>query len=141
LLASVVLASGPEQVNHRERQRAITIEVSPPPEMPLELAMQLINDEIVVPIRQSGQLEGGYRMTLSGTADKLRDTWLSLRWNVLLALLITYLLMAALFESWVYPFVIILSVPLGAVGGLMGLWVLEHYLVNGRGCRPRGSMF
>lgn len=136
-LASVVLASGPEQVNHRERQRAITIEVSPPPEMPLELAMQLINDEILVPIRQSGQLEGGYRMTLSGTADKLRDTWLSLRWNVLLALLITYLLMAALFESWVYPFVIILSVPLGAVGGLMGLWVLEHYL-RFQGLPPQG---
>ncbi len=128
-LADIRLASGPEQVNHRERQRAITIEVSPPPEMPLELALQRINDEILIPIRESGQLEGGYRMTLSGTADKLRDTWLSLRWNVLLALLITYLLMAALFESWLYPFVIILSVPLGAVGGLMGLRALEYYLV------------
>jgi hydrophobic/amphiphilic exporter-1 (mainly G- bacteria), HAE1 family len=127
-LARVELSSGPEQVNHRERQRAITIEVSPPATMPLELALQRINDEIVVPMRESGQLEGGYRMALSGTADKLRDTWLSLRWNVLLALLITYLLMAALFESWLYPFVIILSVPLGAVGGLMGLRALEYYL-------------
>jgi len=136
-LAFIAPASGPEQVNHRERQRAITIEVSPPPDMPLELAMQLINDQIVVPIRESGQLEGGYRMTLSGTADKLRQTWLSLRWNVLLALLITYLLMAALFESWVYPFVIILSVPLGAVGGLIGLWALEHYLAA-QGLPPQG---
>jgi len=136
-LASFKLSSGPEQVNHRERQRAITIEVSPPPEMPLELAMQLINDKIVTPIRESGQLEGGYRMTISGTADKLRETWLSLRWNVALALAITYLLMAALFESWIYPFVIILSVPLGAVGGLVGLWMLEFYLVF-QGLPPQG---
>jgi len=136
-LATFKPSSGPEQVNHRERQRAITIEVSPPPDMPLELAMQLINDKIVTPIRESGQLEGGYRMTISGTADKLRETWLSLRWNVALALAITYLLMAALFESWIYPFVIILSVPLGAVGGLIGLWLLEYYLVF-QGLPPQG---
>ncbi|MCA9198121.1 MAG: efflux RND transporter permease subunit, partial [Planctomycetales bacterium] len=38
-LATVSLSSGPEQVNRRERERAITIEVSPPPEVPLEDAM------------------------------------------------------------------------------------------------------
>ncbi len=73
------------------------------------------------PLASQRQLDGGYRITLAGTADKLRETWHALRFNVLLALLITYLLMAALFESWLYPLVIILSVPLGAVGGLLGL--------------------
>ena len=49
----------------------------------------------------------------------------------MLAILITYLLMAALFESWLYPFVVIVSVPLGAVGGvpralkLLNLFVLQ----------------
>lgn len=127
-LAEIELASGPEQINHRERQRAVTIEVSPPPEMALEDALQRIQSQIVEPLRQSGQLDGGYRIALTGTADKLRDTWLSLRWNVILALLITYLLMAALFESWLYPMVIILSVPLGAVGGILGLRALGLYL-------------
>jgi HAE1 family hydrophobic/amphiphilic exporter-1 len=42
-----------------------------------------------------------------------------------LAVIITYLLMAALFESWLYPFVIILSVPLGAVGGFAGLKLMN----------------
>jgi HAE1 family hydrophobic/amphiphilic exporter-1 len=127
-LAEINLSSGPEQVNHRERQRAITIEVSPPPEIALEDALARIENEIVGPMIDAGQLAGGYRITLSGTADKLRDTWLALRMNVVLALLITYLLMAALFESWVYPLVIILSVPLGAVGGILGLKVLGYYL-------------
>ena len=36
--------------------------------------------------------------------------------------------MAALFESWLYPFVIILTVPLGAVGGLLGLSLINLYL-------------
>ncbi len=124
-LADVTLSSGPEQVNHRERERAITIEISPPPEVALEEAMTRIEAEIVQPLIDSGQLGPGYRVNLAGTADKLRDTWTALRFNILLAILITYLLMVALFESWVYPFVIILSVPLGAVGGILGLQALN----------------
>lgn len=124
-LAEVELASGPEQVNHRERERAITIEVSPPPEIPLEDAMANIQSQIVQPLIQSGELGPGYRINLAGTADKLRDTWNALRFNVILALLITYLLMVALFESWVYPLVIILAVPVGAVGGILGLQALN----------------
>jgi len=127
-LAEIRLASGPEQINHRERQRAITIEVSPPPEMPLETALEKIRAEIVQPLRTQGELDGGYRVELSGTADKLQATWDSLFWNVVLAVIITYLLMAALFESWVYPLVIIMSVPLGAVGGVLGLRGLNIYL-------------
>jgi HAE1 family hydrophobic/amphiphilic exporter-1 len=127
-LAEVELASGPEQINHRERQRAITIQITPPVTIPLEEALELINRQIIAPSMASGDLDGGYRMVLSGTADKLRDTWDALRWNVLLALLITYLLMAALFESWLHPLVIMLSVPLGAVGGILGLRCLGLYL-------------
>jgi HAE1 family hydrophobic/amphiphilic exporter-1 len=129
-IADVVMKSGPEQINHRERERAITIEVSPPPEVALEDAMQRISADIVRPLRDGGQLDGGYQLTLAGTADKLRQTWSALRFNILLALLITYLLMAALFESWLYPFVIILSVPLGAVGGVLGLNLLNQFVLQ-----------
>jgi HAE1 family hydrophobic/amphiphilic exporter-1 len=129
-LAHVQLASGPEQINHRERVRAITIEVSPPPQVPLEDAMGLIQAKIVNPLIEAGQLQGGYQINLAGTADKLRETWQALRFNVILALVITYLLMAALFESWLYPLVIIFSVPLGAVGGVLGLAVLNLFVLQ-----------
>jgi HAE1 family hydrophobic/amphiphilic exporter-1 len=125
-VADVRLSSGPEQINHRERERAITIQVTPPLQVPLEDAMLKIQDKIVQPIVAAGQLAGGYHIDLAGTADKLRQAWIALRFNVLLACIITYLLMAALFESWLYPFVIILTVPLGAVGGVLGLWVINH---------------
>jgi HAE1 family hydrophobic/amphiphilic exporter-1 len=130
-LADVELSSGPEQINHRERERAITIQVSPPETVPLEAAMQTIQEKIVKPLQESGQLSGGYRISLAGTADKLRQTWRALWFNFVLALIITYLLMAALYESWLYPFIIILSVPLGAVGGLIGLKLLGYYLMLG----------
>jgi HAE1 family hydrophobic/amphiphilic exporter-1 len=127
-LADVVYAGGPEQINRRERQRAITVSVTPPPQMPLEQAINEIREKIVRPRLESGELGDEYQIQLAGSADKLQATWKALRWNFVMALLVTYLLMAALFESWLYPFVIILSVPLGAVGGLIGLVVLNQYL-------------
>ena len=118
-------SSGPEQILHRERERAITVQVSPPAKMPLEEAQERIQSMIVKPLEESGALDGGYRITLGGTTDKLVATWKSLWFNLVIAGVITYLLMAALFESWLYPAVVIASVPVGSVGGLLGLWLLN----------------
>lgn len=127
-LATLQFAGGPEQIMHRERQRAVTISVTPPVAMPLERAMELIEQEIIQPGLATGEIPPECQVHLAGTADKLVATWKALRWNFVLALLVTYLLMAALFESWLYPFVIILTVPLGAVGGLLGITLLNQYL-------------
>ncbi len=127
-LANIKYSSGPEAIMRRERLRAITISVTPPLTLPLEEAMQMIDQQIVSKLHEEGVIDGETMVTLSGTADKLREAWQALRWNLLLALAITYLLMAALFESWLHPFVIILTVPLGAVGGVLGLWLLNRFV-------------
>jgi HAE1 family hydrophobic/amphiphilic exporter-1 len=129
-LAHVQVRTGPEQINHSERQRTITIQVSPPADVPLADALDIVNSEIVRPFFESGELKAGYQINVTGTADKLRDTWRSLRYNLLLAVLITYLLMAALFESWLHPLVIMMSVPLGAVGGILGLALLNVFFMQ-----------
>ncbi len=129
-IARTELSSGPEQINHRERERTIAIQISPPAEMAIEDAMERIRAQIIAVIRADGALPDGYSINLAGTADKLEATWTALRFNILLALLITYLLMAALFESWVYPLVVILSVPLGAVGGFAGLALLNQFTLQ-----------
>ncbi|MFV1959394.1 MAG: efflux RND transporter permease subunit, partial [Planctomycetota bacterium] len=124
-VADIVLSSGPEQINRRERERAITIQMEPPPGLAMETAVERVRREIVAPLRKDGTLGGAYRIEIGGTADKLRATLERLGTSLLLALAITYLLMAALFESFLYPFIVILSVPLGAVGGVLGLWILN----------------
>jgi HAE1 family hydrophobic/amphiphilic exporter-1 len=126
-VADVELSMGPAEIAHRERQRAITIAVSPSEEMPLQAAMEAIEGEILDPMRQEDKLGGLYRAQLSGTADKLTQTGRALMWNFILAVIITYLLMAALFESFLYPFVILFSVPLAALGGFLGLAVTNIF--------------
>ena len=126
-VADVSLVDGPVQIDHKERQRAITIQVTPDERMPLERAMQIIRDDILGSMREEGRFGPLYAANLSGTADKLSTTASALKWNFLLALLITYLLMAALFENFVYPFVIMFSVPLAALGGILGLAVMNLF--------------
>ena len=57
-LADVQYSSGPEAIHRRERLRAITIQVTPPVTMPLEEAMQLIDQKIVSALQDEGKLDG-----------------------------------------------------------------------------------
>ena len=127
-VARVEVTTGPEQINHIERDRAITVRVIPPETVPLETALDALRTEIVQPLVDSGDLAPPYQIQLSGSADDLRRTRQALQWNFLLALVITYLLMAALFESFLYPFVIMLSVPPALAGGILGLEVVNRTL-------------
>lgn len=126
-VGEVRVEDGPVSIQHRERERSITLQVTPPEEVPLQQAMEDIETQVLAPIRARGDLGGLYDAHLSGTADKLTQTARALQWNFVLALVITYLLMAALFESFLYPFVIMFSVPLAALGGFLGLAVLNLF--------------
>ncbi|MFZ5585383.1 MAG: efflux RND transporter permease subunit [Thermodesulfobacteriota bacterium] len=122
------LVGGPTQINHIERRRAITLRVYPPEELPLQEAMDRLREQIVEPLRNRGEAAPPYDVGLSGTADDLTRTYEALRSNFMLALAITFLLMAALYESWLYPLVIMFSVPLAAAGGFLGLWLVNALL-------------
>jgi HAE1 family hydrophobic/amphiphilic exporter-1 len=127
-IADVSLVAGPEQINHIERERSIVIQVIPPVEMALEEAMDLIRTEILAPLKEGGTLGRLYNIRLSGTADDLTETYNALKWNFVLAFTITYLLMAALFESFLYPLVIIFTVPFAAAGGFLGLSLVNNFV-------------
>ncbi|MBW2206550.1 MAG: efflux RND transporter permease subunit [Deltaproteobacteria bacterium] len=127
-VADIKLVAGPTQINHIERLRSITIQVIPPRELPLQSAMDAIQTSVLEPLQKSGQLKRPYTIKLSGTADDLTRTRLALQGNFLLALVITFLLMASLFESFLYPLVIMFSVPLAAAGGFLGLFLVNRFI-------------
>lgn len=126
-IAKVQTTNGPEQINHYERQRTITIQVIPPEKMPLETAINKIEQVIINPLRQSGELGGSYNVILTGTADDLTVARKALQWNFLLAGVITFLLLAALYESFLYSLAIMFSVPLASFGGFLGLFLINRF--------------
>lgn len=129
-VVDVQMGEGPEEIDHIERERAIVIQVIPPDILPLEKALEMIDTQIIKPMEKQGLFKGLYKIRQAGTADKLNEARNALQWNFILAIVISYLLMAALFESFLYPIVIMFSVPLAAVGGLVGLSVLNMFTLQ-----------
>ena len=125
-IADTELTAGPTEIRHRERFRTITLEIRPDPTVPLESAIDSIRENVIAEMQTEG-LPEGVRLRLSGTADKLQETSNAMAANLALSLIIVFLVMAVLFESFVYPLIILLSVPVAAAGGVAGLAVLNLY--------------
>ena len=132
-LADLRPAVSPAQINRVDRRRAVTLQVTPPPRVPLESAIAGI-EETLAGMRQGGAVPAGVEVTVAGSASKLA----SIRRTLLgdgsiagvaassfgLALLVVFLLIAVLFQSFRLPLVIMLAVPLATIGGFAGLFAV-----------------
>ena len=125
-LANIEMTSGPTEILHVERDRTVTLEIGPPDEVPLEAALDLLRENVVAKLEADG-LPPGVKLRLSGTADKLTAAWEAISLDLVIAVVIVYLVMAVLFESFLYPLIIVLSVPLATAGGIGGLALLNEF--------------
>jgi HAE1 family hydrophobic/amphiphilic exporter-1 len=124
-VSSLVSTTGINSIRHLERKRTITLQVTPPADVPLEEAMDIINEKVIPAVRAMGMIKEGVNISMSGVADKLKETQKILQWNFVLAAIISYLLMSALFGNFIYPLIIMFTVPLAAAGGFMGLRLVD----------------
>ncbi|WP_198266691.1 efflux RND transporter permease subunit, partial [sulfur-oxidizing endosymbiont of Gigantopelta aegis] len=128
-LAEFEATSGISEIRHFNGKRTITLEVTPPDEMTLQEGMELFEQEIIPSLEKQGKLKG-VSISLSGTTDKLTETVDSMYLNIILAIVITYLLMSALFANFVYPLIILFTLPLAAAGGFIGLAFTNQFLAH-----------
>ncbi|QDU64648.1 Efflux pump membrane transporter BepE [Planctomycetes bacterium Pan216] len=130
-----------DQIKHVDRQRAVTLQFTPPPGLPLQDAIDEIN-AAVADLRASGAISPSVEINLAGSAGKLNEIKTALLGDgtvlgtitssLFLAFLVVYLLMVVLFQSWVYPLVIMVSVPLATLGGFLGLAAVHEWSVADR---------
>jgi len=127
-VAEMVETVSSEEIRHFERKRSVTLEITPPTEMSLEEGIDLVREKIIQPLKDEGRLSGEYSIHLTGNADKLEKTRDAMSNNFIMAIIITYLLLAVLFQHWGFPLIIMLSVPMAAVGGVFGLSLLNLFI-------------
>ncbi|MCA9418394.1 MAG: efflux RND transporter permease subunit, partial [Candidatus Omnitrophica bacterium] len=127
-LSKMEKTAGLSEIRHLERDRTVSLQVSPPYETTIQETMEIIDNEVLSDLRDRGLLNN-IRVGMSGTADKLTETRQALQWNFVIAAILSFLLMSALLSNFVYPLVIMFTVPLAAAGGFLGLKLLNLFVV------------
>jgi HAE1 family hydrophobic/amphiphilic exporter-1 len=118
-LASLEEQQGPSQIDRLNRQRTVTI-MAHPDRVSLNEAVQFANQAV-----EEMNLPPGYGIVVGGQGKMLGET--AYYFAVALGLSITfmYLILAAQFESWIYPISILAALPVTIPFGLLSL-VLFH---------------
>lgn len=114
-LVSVRETVAPRELNHFGQRRSVTITANLAPDYSLGQALTFMN------MTASKVLKTGYSTDLNGTSREFRNSQGALGIVFGMALLFIFLVLAAQFESFVDPLVIMLSVPLSMIGALLAL--------------------
>ena len=106
----------PGSLNRFNRLRAITISAGLAPGYTMGEALEWTRQTVAEELPEHAQIDW------KGESREYQEAGGAVLLTFALALLIVYLVLAAQFESFIHPFVIMLTVPLAVLGALLGLW-------------------
>ena len=107
----------PKELNHFNRFRAAVINGNVGPEASLGQVLDFIDSTVAQELPQNVTTD------LNGASREYRESGDEMKVTLVLALIFIYLVLAAQFESFVGPLVIMLTVPLGFLGALFAMWL------------------
>ncbi len=116
-LVTLSEVAGPDALNRFDRLRAITLEAGLAEGVSLGEALDRLE------VRARAVLPAAARIDWDGESREFRQTGSSLLLVFGLAVVIVFLVLAAQFESFVHPLIIMITVPLALTGALVGLWL------------------
>jgi multidrug efflux pump subunit AcrB len=122
-LTRVTRTAGPSNIRRIDRRRTLTLQVTPPATMAMEEALDIIKEQ-VAPAIQANMPEGG-TVRYRGTAEALDEALTSMAGSFILAVVILYLLISALFKSFRDSLLVIMTIPMATVGGVLALRAVD----------------
>jgi len=122
-LAQVDTVLTPNQLRRIDRRRTVTLTVDPPPAMSLEEALDIVDNDVVPALRDALPADAAIRV--SGSADRLGEVVSSMGRNFAMALVVLFLLMAAMFRSLRDSAFVMATLPMAVLGGVLGLRALD----------------
>jgi len=124
-IARVVETVDTSTVRRVNGRRTVTLNVIPPRDVPLETGVAIVRSDVIDALRSEGRIPGDVATDISGASDQLDATREALAGNYLVALVIVYLLLVAIFDHWGHPLLIMTTIPLGIASGMAGLWLMN----------------
>ena len=118
-VAYMSVGKGPSQIQRLGQQRVILISANVY-KRPLK---EVIDETNVILDKIKTALPPDYSAKLTGENLQMKESFASLRFALILSLVLVYMIMAAEFESLWQPFVILFTFPLSIIGVALGLWL------------------
>jgi len=122
-LTTISRTAGPTSLRRVDGKRTISIQITPPATMSMEEALDAINEKVIPKMQEQLPIEASIQ--LSGNANKMAAAINDMLKNFILALVILFLLMTALFKSPKDSLLVLLVMPLAVAGGVVGLNLLN----------------
>ena len=116
---------GPDQLVRIDSRRTITLDLYPPDNVSLEHVMDIVQQQVEPRLLAAMPADGN--ILYGGSANSLTRAIKSMGGNFALALLVLFLLMAALFRSPRDSAMVVLAMPLAMVGGVIALRLLNLF--------------
>ena len=120
-LTRLEMTAGANQIRRVDRRRTLSLQVTPPSGMPMETAIETLRSEVEPQLRAALPADGV--ITYRGTAEALGETLRNLAGSFILAVVILYLLISALFRSFRDSVLVLMTIPMATVGGIIALRV------------------
>ena len=114
--------SGPPQLYHFNRYQAATVSAGLAPGKTIGDGIKAM-DAIAKRV-----LDDSFSTTLAGASRDFSESSSNIFFAFVLALVLIYLVLAAQFESFIDPFIIMLTVPLAIAGAILSLWYFQQTL-------------
>jgi len=122
-LVDIKRTAGPNQLRRVDRRRTVTLQIRLPEGMSVEEGLDIAKAKVSPAIEAALPEDGSIRY--AGSADKLKTTLKSMSGTFLLAIVILYLLISALFRSFKDSILVLMTIPLATVGGVASLFVMN----------------
>lgn len=121
-LVKISERSSPPQLYHYDRYQSATIQAGLAPGKTIGDGLKEM-DKIAKEV-----LDDSFKTSLAGASRDFAESSSNIMFAFVLALILIYLLLAAQFESFVEPFIIMLTVPMALAGALLSLWYFNETL-------------
>lgn len=113
--ATVVQGSGPSVLERKDRRTSVTVKSNV-----LGITSGIVSDNIDKSLSEN-PLPTGVDMKWSGDAERQADSMGALVIAMIAAVVLMYLVMVALYDNFVYPFVVLFSIPVSFIGAFLAL--------------------
>jgi hydrophobic/amphiphilic exporter-1 (mainly G- bacteria), HAE1 family len=122
-LVDIKISNAPKEINRRNQVRIGKVTAHLKTDKPFDHVVHQIEDKLI-----DIDFPADYKYEITGEEQKRKEAFDSLKFALILSIVLVYMVMASQFESLVHPFTILLTIPLAGVGAILIFFFLGKTL-------------